>query len=172
MGQYCSIMDKIKQSCTLKTRHKQNWEIWFILSAANGNNIELSGDWRWKTTVEWWSKLNSVILWKQYSMKQSSAIFSAVNGSNIELYGDWHWNNRGSYMNAHALLNLLNELGKKIRCEAMPSILSVFANEFWHQNRILLANSASIHRSFAIRKRDVFMDVTYNVTTPFPSLIN
>ena len=28
--------------------------------------------------------------------------------------------NRGSYMSAHVLLNLLNELGKKIRCEALP----------------------------------------------------
>ena len=37
---------------------------------------------------------------------------------------------RGSYMSAHVLLNLLNELGKKIRCEAMPSILSFFSNEF------------------------------------------
>ena len=28
-------------------------------------------------------------------------------------------------MSAHVLLNLLYELGKKIRCEAVPSILSV-----------------------------------------------
>ena len=27
-------------------------------------------------------------------------------------------------------MNLLNELGKKIRCEALPSILSVFPNKF------------------------------------------
>ena len=33
-------------------------------------------------------------------------------------------------MSAHVLLNLLNELRKKIRCEALPSILSVFPNEF------------------------------------------
>ena len=33
-------------------------------------------------------------------------------------------------MSAHVLLNLLNELGKKIRCEALPSILSVSPNEF------------------------------------------
>ena len=33
-------------------------------------------------------------------------------------------------MSAHVLLNLLNSLGKKIRCEAVPSILSVFPNEF------------------------------------------
>ena len=29
-------------------------------------------------------------------------------------------------MNAHVLLNLQNELGEKIRCDALPSILSVF----------------------------------------------
>ena len=33
-------------------------------------------------------------------------------------------------MNSHVILNLLNELGKKIRCEAVSSILSVFPNEF------------------------------------------
>ena len=33
-------------------------------------------------------------------------------------------------MSAHILLNLLNELGEKIRCEAWPSILSVFPNQF------------------------------------------
>ena len=36
----------------------------------------------------------------------------------------------GSYISAHVLLNLLNELGKKIRCEALPRILSVFPKEF------------------------------------------
>ena len=33
-------------------------------------------------------------------------------------------------MNARVLLNLLNEVGEKIKCEALPSILSVFPNEF------------------------------------------
>ena len=33
-------------------------------------------------------------------------------------------------MSAHVLLNLLTELGKKIRCEAVPIILSVFPNGF------------------------------------------
>ena len=33
-------------------------------------------------------------------------------------------------MSGHVLLNLLNELKKKIRCKALPSILSVFPNEF------------------------------------------
>ena len=29
-------------------------------------------------------------------------------------------------MSVHVLLNLLNELGKKIRCKVLPNILSVF----------------------------------------------
>ena len=33
-------------------------------------------------------------------------------------------------MTGHVLLNLLNELGEKIRCEAVPSILSGFPDEF------------------------------------------
>ena len=33
-------------------------------------------------------------------------------------------------MSAHILQNLLNELGEKIRCETLPSILSISSNEF------------------------------------------
>ena len=38
--------------------------------------------------------------------------------------------NRGSYMRAHVLLNLLNELGKRDKMRGLPSILSLFRNEF------------------------------------------
>ena len=38
--------------------------------------------------------------------------------------------NRGSYMGAHVLLNLLNELGKRDKMRGLPSILSIFCNEF------------------------------------------
>ena len=37
---------------------------------------------------------------------------------------------RGSYMSAHVLLNLLNELGKRDKMRCLPSILSLFRNEF------------------------------------------
>ena len=37
---------------------------------------------------------------------------------------------RGSYMSAHVLLNLLNELGKRDKKRGLPSILSLFRNEF------------------------------------------
>ena len=33
---------------------------------------------------------------------------------------------RGSYMSAHVLLNLLNELGKRDKMRGLPSILSLF----------------------------------------------
>ena len=38
--------------------------------------------------------------------------------------------NRGSYTSAHVLLNLLNELGKRDQMRGLPSILSLFRNEF------------------------------------------
>ena len=37
---------------------------------------------------------------------------------------------RRSYMSAHVLLNLLNELGKRDKMRGLPSILSLFRNEF------------------------------------------
>ena len=45
-------------------------------------------------------------------------------------------------MSAHELLNLLNKLGKKIRCEAMLSILSVFPNKF--KNSIIQEHECKI----------------------------
>ena len=38
--------------------------------------------------------------------------------------------NRGSYMSAHVILNLLNELRKRDKMRGLPSILSLFRNEF------------------------------------------
>ena len=38
--------------------------------------------------------------------------------------------NRESYMSAHVLLNLLNELGKRDKMRGLSSILSLFRNEF------------------------------------------
>ena len=37
---------------------------------------------------------------------------------------------RGSYMSAHVLLNLLNKLGKRYKMWGLPSILSLFRKEF------------------------------------------
>ena len=46
------------------------------------------------------------------------------------LAGKYHDLYRGSYMSAHVLLNLLNELGKRDKMRSLPSILSLFRNEF------------------------------------------
>ena len=45
---------------------------------------------------------------------------------------------RGSYMSAHVLLNLLNELGKRDKMRGLPSILSLFRNEFNKFNNKIL----------------------------------
>ena len=83
-------------------------------------------------------------------------------------------------MSAHVLLNLLNELGKKIRCEALPSILWVFPNEFIKVNNTgagmqdsihhmtlnshFISKFALKHHHFAFRKCDVLWMSTRNVT--------
>ena len=43
----------------------------------------------------------------------------------------WYYTeNRGPYMSAQVLLNLSNELGKRDKMRGLPSILSLFRNEF------------------------------------------
>ena len=80
-----------------------------------------------------------------------------------------------TYMSAHVLLYLLNELGKNIRCKGFPSILSVFPNEFNKFKNTGARMQDSIYHvtlkshfisqcctkthNFAIRTRDVFMEV-------------
>ena len=44
--------------------------------------------------------------------------------------------NRRSYMSAHVLLNLLNELGQRDKMRVLSSILSFFRNEFNNFNKI------------------------------------
>ena len=39
--------------------------------------------------------------------------------------------NRGFYMSAHVLLNLLNELGKRDKMRGLPSIYLFFATRFY-----------------------------------------
>ena len=52
---------------------------------------------------------------------------------------------RGSYMGAHVLLNLLNELRKRDKMRGWPSILSVFRNEFNKFNNTRAQISDSIY---------------------------
>ena len=42
--------------------------------------------------------------------------------------------NRGSYMSAHVLLNLLNEFWKSDKMRGLPSILFLFRNEYYKFN--------------------------------------
>ena len=44
-------------------------------------------------------------------------------------------------MSAHVLLNLLNELGKRDKMRGLPSILSLFLNEF---NKFQLFKSTNV----------------------------
>ena len=47
--------------------------------------------------------------------------------NNDIIFECYHIENRGSYMSAHVLLNLLNELGKRDKMRGLPSILSLFS---------------------------------------------
>ena len=53
---------------------------------------------------------------------------------------------RGSYMSAHDLLNLLNELGKSDKMRGLLSILSFFRNEFNKFNNTWARMLDSIYR--------------------------
>ena len=58
--------------------------------------------------------------------------------NNIDTY-------RGSYMIAHVLLILLNELGKRDKMRGSPSSLSLFCNEFNKFNNTLARMLDSIY---------------------------
>ena len=53
--------------------------------------------------------------------------------------------NRGSYMSANVLLNLLNELGKRDKMRDLMSILSLFCNQFNKVNNTRARMLDSIH---------------------------
>ena len=53
---------------------------------------------------------------------------------------------RESYMSAHVLLNLLNELRKRDKMQGLPSILSLFRNEFNKFNNTRARMLDSIYR--------------------------
>ena len=54
--------------------------------------------------------------------------------------------NRESYMSARVLLNLLNELEKRDKMGGLPSILSLFRNEFDKFNNTRAQMLDSIYR--------------------------
>ena len=74
---------------------------------------------------------------KCYYINQSASIQSIVhilisfNAMHLVVYLNYkELLYRGSYMSAHVLLNLLNELEKRDKIRGLPSILSLFRNEF------------------------------------------
>ena len=72
---------------------------------------------------------------RQIHMK---ATLTVTQGSELihvlcQVYGNVLY--RGSYMSANVLLNLLNELGKRDKMRGLPSILSLFRNEFNRFNK-------------------------------------
>ena len=54
-------------------------------------------------------------------------------------------------MSAHVLLNLLNELGKRDKMRSLPSILSLFRNEFNKFNNTRARMLDSIYLSYDIK---------------------
>ena len=64
---------------------------------------------------------------------------------------------RGSYMSAHVLLNLLNELRKRDKMRGKPRILSLFRNEFNKFNNTRARMLDSIyHMTFKITLKSHF----------------
>ena len=67
--------------------------------------------------------------------------------------------NRGPSLSAHVLLNLLNELGKKIRCEALPRILWVSSNELINsiiqEHEYFISSQCARGKLFIARKPEV-----------------
>ena len=57
-----------------------------------------------------------------------------IEQSSLSLLNGGYESYKGSYMSAHVLLNLLNELGKRDKMRGLPSILSLFRNEFNKSN--------------------------------------
>ena len=69
---------------------------------------------------------------------------------------------RGSYMSAHVLLNLLNELGKRDKMRGLPSILSLFRNEFNKFNNTRARMLDSIYhmiKSYFCRKNVIILSL-------------
>ena len=83
-------------------------------------------EWFWAISVNSGSKvLNTFSLATQLSMKKLSAYLGFKENAAAQ-----YCLHRGSYMSAHVLLNLLNELRKRDKMRGLSSILSLFCNKF------------------------------------------
>ena len=73
---------------------------------------------------------------------------------------------RGSYMSAHVLLNLLNELGKRDKMRGLPSILSLFRNKF---NKFKKTKAWMLDSIYHMTLR--FFDISFLQLTSYNSAI-
>ena len=68
--------------------------------------------------------------WNRWNFKRRLS-YLIENSTIIMILDGWLCGrDRGSYMSVHVLLNLLNKLGKRDKMRGLPSILSLFRNEF------------------------------------------
>ena len=65
-------------------------------------------------------------------------------------------------MSAHVLLNLLNELGKRDKMRGLPSILSLFRNEFNKFNNAKARMLDSFYHMINTLKSDFWLKNRYN----------
>ena len=68
--------------------------------------------------------------WKSVASMKFQLLSCSLFYSSIPHFHTEKITHRGSYMSANVLLNLLNELGKRDKMRGLPSILSLFRNEF------------------------------------------
>ena len=90
------------------------------------HNKDKKKDTQKKHRLETISKKKS--LWGLNMFNGTSLILSS--DVDQDTYGKQINTNRGSYMSAHVLLNVLNELRKRDKMRGLPSILSLFRDEF------------------------------------------
>ena len=78
--------------------------------------------------ITWWHHINKTMTWGHKSMCVWLFLYNARLMIWIETAETpiWCARHRESYMSAHVLLNVLNELGKRDKMRDLPSILTLF----------------------------------------------
>ena len=74
-------------------------------------------------------------------------------------------------MSAHVLLNLLNELGKRNKMRGLPSILSLFRNEFNKFNNTRARMLDSFYHMTNTLKSDFRRKKRYNFVIMYATLL-
>ena len=74
-------------------------------------------------------------------------------------------------MSAHVLLNLLNELGKRDKMRGLPSILSLFGNEFNKFNKTRARMLDSIYHMTISLKSHFWRKKGYNFVIMYATLL-